>query len=238
MITLLVLIFLVLCLLYTTDFQTSFRLARGKEAAHIVVPLDDPQWSPGYPMFWVGERDTQTILVTPRVPERLGSQAPLFVVDLQEAKFERFTPETVQFEIAQRLQPYIDRTASAKESNVLLRSADNRRASLSFSGLHLKLPVYRLAGFPEAARKGWEFVDSYSGTLRLEINSPEGNGIDSILQQRIFNKRTIPRLADIGFWMQDGKHFVFNAFATFDWRLFFLAVEKSENSASKGDARE
>ncbi len=184
MITLLVLIFLVLCLLYTTDFQTSFRLARGKEAAHIVVPLNDPQWSLVYPIFWVGERDTQTILVTPGVPERLGSQAPLFVVDLQAAKFERFTPETVQFEIAQRLQPYIDRTASAKESNVLLRSADNRRASLSFSGLHLKLPVYRLAGFPEAARKGWEFVDSYSGTLRLEINSPEGNGIDFILQQR------------------------------------------------------
>lgn len=222
-------------LLYAVDFHTFFQVLRGE--AHIIIPLDDPQWSLVDPVIMVREGDPQTVLVTAGLPERLGPHAPVFVVHLLDSKFERFTVKEVQFRSAQILWPYPSQSiASEEEGSVLPGGFGNRRASLSFSGLHLKLPVYRPFSFPDPKMKGWGLVDSYSGTLRLEISGPNRNEIDLVLQQRLLNQRVLPRLSDLGFWLPNGKFFVFNALRAGDRRLFFFTATNGECPEPKGSS--
>ena len=217
----------ILILLHTMTGQTSFRALKG-EARMTIIPLDDPQWSLVDPVIMVRENDSQTLLITPGIPEQLAPSAPVFVLHLKDSKFERFKAEAVRFESVQVLWPYPSQPVSSEdEGNVLLASAGKRKAHLFFSGVHFKFPTYFSSGFPDPRMKGWRLVDSYSGRLRLEISGSEGKDTEIVLQQWFINQRTILQLSGSGFWLFDGKYFFFNGFLAGDRRLFFFSTENS-----------
>lgn len=190
--------------IYEVDYRSAFHVRMGNAVSLETDPLD---FVSGRPVVFEKTGAPNRLVVTFGSPTGQDSMQ-LLDFDLGNMTHTVTKGDPFSDSGLAMIQLSHQHYSGDEEAGAIVSPTGTYVVKQTFSGIRLRLPYYRLSGYPDASGPGFVWRYFVAGKIRIELSRVDSDAVIADVEQSLIGAHYLMNLAELGAWTGDGRHFV------------------------------